>query len=67
MSFAVIRCALRITFRHNGAVVWTKAATSDVQHSLAAVAGSKAVAAMKHVEHNSLQPSVCMHVYVVYL
>jgi len=41
--------------------VWTKAATSDVQHSLAAVVGSKAVAAMKHIQQSSLQPSV--HAY----
>ena len=40
--------------------MWTKAATSDVHHSLAAVVGSKAVVAMKHIERNSLQPSVCM-------
>ena len=59
VAFAVVRCTLRMTFRHNGSVVWTKAATSDVPHSLAAVAGSKATAAMKHIERNSLQPSVC--------
>ena len=60
IAFAVVRCTLRMTFRHNGTVVWTKAATSDVQHSLAAVVGSKAVAAMRHIERNSLQPSVHM-------
>ena len=60
VAFAVVNCSLRMTFRHNGTVVWTKAATSDVQHSLAAVVGSKAVSAMKHIEQNSLQPSVCM-------
>jgi len=58
VAFAVVRCSLRMTFRHNGTVVWTKAATSDVQHSLAAVVGSKAVAAMKYVQRSSLQPPV---------
>jgi len=58
IAFAIVRCTLRVTFRHNGTVVWTKAATSDVYHSLAAVVGSKAVSAMRHIERNSLQPSV---------
>ena len=65
VAFAVVRHALRMTFRHNGTVVWTKAATSDVQHSLAAVVGSKAVAAMKHIERNSLQPSVRVQTYFI--
>jgi len=67
VAFAVVRCALRMTFRHNGTVVWTKAATPDVQHSLAAVVGSKAVAAMKHVMQNSLQPPVYVHCLLVSL
>ena len=61
VAFAVVNCNLRMTFRHNGTVVWSKAATSDVQHALSAVVGSKAVAAMKHIKHTSLQPSVCVH------
>ena len=64
VAFAVVRCSLRMSFRHNGTVVWTKAATSDVQHSLAAVVGSKAVAAMKHIQRNSLHPSVCPNLHV---
>jgi len=58
VAFAVVRFTLRMTFRHNGTVVWTKAATSDVQHSLSAVVGSTAVAAMKHIQRDCLQPSV---------
>lgn len=61
VAFAVVRCAFRMSFRHNGTVVWTKAATSDVQHSLAAVVGSKAVAAMKHIQRSSPHPPVCAH------
>jgi len=53
-----------MTFRHNGTVVWTKAATSDVYHSLAAVVGSKAVATMRHIERNNLEPSVYMQIYL---
>jgi len=66
VAFAVVRCALRMTFRHNGSVVWTKAATSDVLRSLAAVVSSKATAAMKHIEQSSLQPLVYTCIYSHY-
>jgi DNA mismatch repair protein PMS1 len=58
MAFAVIKPQLRITFRHNREVVWTKCAASNVKQALAAVVGSSVVTAMRHIELTTDDPPV---------
>lgn len=58
VAFAVIKPKLRLTFRHNKDVVWTKVAAKDVEQALMTVIGSSIVGSMQHIERVLLEPQV---------
>jgi len=58
VAFAVIKPKLRITFRHNKDILWTKAAAKDVKQALIATIGNSVLTSMLHIERTYHEPTV---------